>query len=68
MLTIPLVILLGFLAFGLVRWGKQSASGVVVGALFGLALAATAAGPPILRGFTAFSAAIFGALGSAVGR
>lgn len=68
MLTIPLVLLLGFLAFGLVRWGKYKASGVVVGALFGLALASTAAGPPILRGFTAFSAAIFGALGTAVGR
>lgn len=39
----------------------------MIGALFGLALASTAAGPPILRGFTSFSAAIFGALGSAVG-
>lgn len=67
MFTIPLVLLLGFLAFGLVRWGKQKPSGVVVGVLFGLALASTAVGPPILGGFTAFSAAIFGALGSAVG-
>ncbi len=25
-MTIPLVILLGFLAFGLVRWGKQKVS------------------------------------------
>lgn len=66
-MTIPLVILLGFVAFGLIRWGNQRASGVVIGALFGLALASTAAGPPILSGFTAFSAAIFGALGSAVG-
>ena len=41
MLSIPLVLLLGFLAYGLVRWGNQKASGVVVGVLFGLALAAT---------------------------
>lgn len=66
-MTIPLVILLGFLAFGLVRWGKQKVSGMVVGVLFGLALASTAAGPPVLRGVTAFSASIFRALGSAVG-
>lgn len=66
-MTIPLVLLLGFLAFGLIRWGNQKVSGVVVGVLFGLALASTAVGPPILGGFTSFSAAIFRALGSAVG-
>ena len=66
MLSIPLVLILGLLAFGLIKWGKQKVSGVLVGVLFGLALASTAAGPPILRGFTAFSAAIFRALGSAI--
>ena len=65
-MTIPLVLSLGFLAFGLVKWGKQKVSGVVVGVLFGLALATTAAGPPLLSGVTTVSASIFRALGSAV--
>jgi hypothetical protein len=49
MVTLPLVILLGLLAFALVKWGKQKVSGVLVGILFGLALATTAVGPPILH-------------------
>ena len=48
-MTIPLVVLLGLLAFGLVKWGKQKVSGVLVGIVFGLALATTAVGPPILN-------------------
>ena len=47
--TIPLVVVLGLLAFGLVKWGKQKVSGVLVGVVFGLALATTALGPPILH-------------------
>ena len=38
MVTLPLVIVLGLLAFGLVKWGKQKVSGVLVGIVFGLAL------------------------------
>lgn len=63
-MTIPIVLLLGFLAFGLVKWGKHKVSGVVVGILFGLALASTAVGPPILAGFTAFGRALFSAIPS----
>lgn len=63
-MTIPLVLLLGFLAFGLVKWGKHKPSGVVVGILFGLALASTAVGPPILQGFQAFGSALFSAIPS----
>ena len=33
MLSIPLVILLGLLAYLLVRYGKQKVSGMVVGAI-----------------------------------
>lgn len=66
MLSIPLVILLGFLAFGLVRWGKQKVSGVVVGALFGLALASTAVGPPILPGLNSLSSSLVNTISSAV--
>lgn len=66
MVTIPLVVLLGLLAFGLVRWGKQKLSGVIVGVLFGLALASTSVGPPILHGLTTMSTTLVKAIGSAV--
>ena len=66
MVTLPLVVLLGLLAFGLVRWGKQKVSGVVVGMLFGLALATTAVGPPILHAVSAASRTIVTAISTAV--
>ena len=66
MLSVPLVLLLGFLAFGMVRWGKQKVSGVAVGVLFGLALASTAVGPPILSGLNSLSNSLVSAIRSAV--
>ena len=66
MVTLPLVVLLGLLAFGLVKWGKQKVSGVLVGILFGLALATTAVGPPILNAVSAASRAIVAGISSAV--
>ena len=66
MLSIPLVIFLGLLAYLLVRYGKQKVSGMVVGVLFGLALASTALGPPILRGVSVLSASLVSAISSAV--
>ena len=55
MLSIPIILVLGLIAFGMIKWGNHKASGVVVGVLFGLTLAATPAGPPILDGFKTFS-------------
>lgn len=66
MVTLPLVIVLGLLAFGLVKWGKQKMSGVVVGILFGLALATTAVGPPILSAVSAAAKTVVAAISSAV--
>ena len=66
MVTLPLVVLLGLLAFGLVKWGKQKVSGVVVGMLFGLALATTAVGPPILHAVSSASKTIVNAISTAV--
>ena len=65
-MTIPLVVILGLLAFGLVRWGKQKISGLLVGILLGLALASTAVGPPILDAVTSASRTVFAAITSAV--
>lgn len=65
MITIPLVLLLGLLAFGLVRWGRQKLSGVLVGVLFGLALASTSVGPPIIHGLTSFSSSLVKTISSA---
>lgn len=68
MVTLPVVVLLGLLAFGLVKWGKQKVSGVLVGIVFGLALATTAVGPPILHAVTVASKTVMAAVSTAVGR
>jgi len=65
-MTIPLVVLLGILAFGLIRWGKQKLSGIVVGVLFGLALASTVVGPPILRAVQVGSTTVLRAIRQAI--
>ena len=66
MVTLPVVVLLGLLAFGLVKWGKQKVSGVLVGIVFGLALATTAVGPPILNAVSDVSESVVAAISSAV--
>lgn len=66
MLSVPMVLLLGFLAFGLVKWGGQKVSGVLVGVLFGLALAATAIGPSLISAFNSLSESLLTAVGSAI--
>jgi len=65
-MTIPIVVLLGLLAFGLVKWGKQKISGLLVGILFGLALATTSVGPPILHAVSTASKTVVSAVSSAV--
>lgn len=57
-MTIPIVLVLGLLAFGIVRWGKQKVSGIIVGVLFGLALATTTLGPPLLHGVTSIGQSV----------
>ncbi|WP_166845107.1 hypothetical protein [Isoptericola sp. BMS4] len=46
---------------------KVSAGSLVLGALFGLALASTAVGPPILSGFQTALDSLVSAISSAVG-
>lgn len=65
-MTIPLVLILLILAFGLVKWGKQKVTGIFVGVLLGIALASTAVGPPLLHGISSASAAIVNALSGAI--
>jgi hypothetical protein len=48
MVAIPFVLLMGFIAFGVIKWGSAKGHHVVIGVLFGLLLAGTAAGPPIV--------------------
>jgi hypothetical protein len=66
MVTLPIVVLLGLLAFGLVKWGNQKVSGVLVGVVFGLALATTSVGPPILHAVSTASETVVSAISSAV--
>ena len=61
-MTIPLVVILGALAFGIIRWGKQKISGVLVGVLLGLALASTVIGPPIINAVQVASTTVISAV------
>lgn len=65
-MTIPLVVLLGLILFGLIKWAKHKVSGIIVGILFGLALATTRVGPAILHTITGLVAGLFGAINGAV--
>lgn len=65
-MTVPLVVLLGLLALGLVKWGDQELPGVLVGILLGLALATTPVGPPILHAVTSASETVVSAISSLV--
>ena len=53
MVTLPLVVVLGLLAFGLVKWGKQKLSGVLVGSCSAWRWRRRRSGPPILHAVTA---------------
>lgn len=66
MITLPLVALLALVAFGLVVWGDERISGILVGVVLGLALATTPVGPPILHAVKVVSEAVFTAISAAV--
>jgi hypothetical protein len=61
-MTIPLVVILGAVAFGVIKWGKQKLSGIIVGVLFGLALASTVVGPPIIHAVQVASTTVLTAI------
>ena len=67
MLNIPLVVLLGVTAIVMVKFVGHKLSGVLVGVLFGLALASTPAGPQIISGVTSLSTTVLGAVSGARG-
>ena len=67
MLNIPLVVLLGVAAIVMVKFVGHKLSGVLVGVLFGLALASTPAGPPIINGVTSLSTTVVAAVSGALG-
>lgn len=66
-MSIPIVLILGFLAFGMVKWGKQKVTPIIVGVLFGLALASTAVGPQLLAGARGFGDVVVAAVAGAIG-
>ena len=66
MITLPLVALLALIAFGLVVWGDEKISGILVGIVLGLALATTPVGPPILDAVKVASEAVFTAISAVV--
>lgn len=67
MASIPFVFLMGIIAFCMVKWGKSKAGGMMVGCLFGLLLATTAVGPPIVSAATSAEQAIISGFAKAVG-
>lgn len=66
MITLPLVALLALVAFGLVMWGDEKISGILVGVVLGLALATTPLGPPILHAVKVASETVLTAISAAV--
>ena len=66
MITLPLVALIALVAFGLVVWGDERISGILVGVVLGLALATTPVGPPTLHAVKVASEAVFTAISAAV--
>ena len=67
MLNIPLVVLLGVAAIVMVKFVGHKLSGVLVGVLFGLALASTPAGPPIINGVTSLSTTVVASVSAPLG-
>lgn len=66
MITLPLVALLAFVAFGLVMWGDEKISSILVGVVLGLALATTPLGSPILHAVKVASETVVTAIAAAV--
>lgn len=58
MITFPLFLLLGFVVVICLKTKSAQIGSVVLGCLFGLSMASTALGPPILAALTSMCAAV----------
>jgi len=67
MVAIPFVLLMGAIAGGMLKWGNAKAGTMAVGLLFGLLLASTSIGPPIVSAMTTAEQTIVATLSAAVG-
>jgi hypothetical protein len=66
-ITFPLFLLFGFIAVVLVRAKVVRGGALVLGALLGLSLATTEAGPPILSAMTSATTSVVHTISGAVG-
>lgn len=67
MITFPLFLLLGFIVVICLKTKSAQLGSVVLGCLFGLSMASTALGPPILTALTNMSTAVVQGLSSVGG-
>jgi hypothetical protein len=67
MVTVPMVVVLGFIAWLMVRKGGWKAGPVVLGCILGLFMAATPLGPEVIRGLNVVVDAAVGGITSEVG-
>ncbi|MFJ9392155.1 hypothetical protein ACIRON_25255 [Nocardioides sp. NPDC101246] len=66
MVTAPLALVLGVISFFMTRGSASTIAGTIVNILFGIALASTLVGPPMIEGLEAGSNAVFSGISDAV--
>ena len=66
MITAPLAVILGVVAFSLVKTKSSTIWASIANILFGIALASTVVGPPMINGLESGSNAVFQSVGDAV--
>lgn len=66
MVTAPLALVLGVISFFMTKGSASTIAGTIVNVLFGIALASTLVGPPMIQGLESGSNAVFSGISDAV--
>ncbi|GGU40784.1 hypothetical protein [Nocardioides albus] len=66
MVTAPLVLILGVIAFFMTKGTASTIAATIVNILFGIALASTLIGPPMIQGLEAGSNAVVQGISDAI--
>ena len=66
MVTAPLVLILGVISFFMTKGTASTIAGTIVNVLFGIALASTLIGPPMIDGLEAGSNAVVQGISDAI--
>ncbi|GGR49587.1 uncharacterized membrane protein (UPF0136 family) [Nocardioides luteus] len=67
MVTAPLALVLGIISFFMTRGSASTIAGTIVNVLFGIALASTILGPPMISGLESGSNAVIQGVSDSIG-